>query len=136
MAFKISDPIGKAMYGPLFARLALGAYFVFAGLTKLHNPNGFVMMVRSYNILPEPLATLYGIGLPYLEIGAGGLLVIGLWTTLVSFILSLLLLSFVIALGPYSHQPFNKDIILLGLSLSFLWSGAGALSVDLFRKSG
>lgn len=136
---KMNEPIGNAMYGPLFIRVSLGGYFILAGLTKLENPTAFVQEIQKFGILKEPLATLYGILLPYVEIFSGGLLVLGLWTTLAAILTSLMLLSFVIALrvfpDPTSHL-FNKDIMLMGASLSLLWSGAGFYSIDYFRKTG
>ncbi len=138
-AMKMNEPVGDAMYGPLFIRLTLGSYFIFAGLTKLDNPTAFVNEVQKFNILREPLATLYGLLLPYIEILAGGLLLLGLWTTLAAIVTSLMLLSFVIALRifpePGSHL-FNKDVILLGASMSLMWSGPGFFSIDYFRKTG
>jgi uncharacterized membrane protein YphA (DoxX/SURF4 family) len=136
---KMNEPVGNAMYGPLFIRLSMGAYFILAGLTKLENPAAFVNEVQKFGVLKEPLATLYGLLLPYVEIIAGGLLVVGLWTTLAGILTSLMLLSFVIALrvfpDPTSHL-FNKDIMLLGATLSLLWSGPGYFSIDYFRKTG
>lgn len=138
MAIKLHEPIGQAQYGPFFIRITLGAYFIIAGLKKLQNPGLFVDEVQKFGILKEPLATLYGILLPYIEIGAGGLMVLGIWTTLAAILTSLMLLSFIIALGffpnPNGDRLFNKDVILLGASLSLLWSGGGFMSVDRFRK--
>lgn len=124
------------MYAPLVLRLVLGAYFIFAGRMKIDNLPAFVEVVRGYHVLPDHLGTLYATLLPFVEVGAGALLVLGMWTTLAAMLTSLMLLSFIIALGIFSHQPFNKDIVLLAASISLLYSGSGALSVDLFRKSG
>lgn len=133
---KMHEPIGSPDYAALLVRIPLGVYFVMAGLMKLHSPEAFVLSVRKFGVLPEPIATLYGIMLPYFEILAGGFLVIGIWTTLAALLTSLMLISFVVALGLKSHEPFNKDVLLLGGSLSLLFSGAGRFSVDRFRKAG
>ena len=132
----MNEPIGNALYGPLLARLPLGAYFLLAGYAKLQNPDKFVMVVKKFGILPEPLATLYAILLPYVETISGGMLILGAWTTLFAILMSLMLASFIIAIGLFEGMPFNKDLVLLGLSLSFLWSGSGACSIDRFRKTG
>lgn len=124
------------MYAPLVARLPIATYFMLAGYSKFQNSREFVIAVQGFGILPEPLATLYGILLPYVEMVIGALLFLGLWTTLCAIVTSLMLLSFIIALGVYQGKPFNKDIVLLGLSLSLLYSGAGAWSIDRFRKTG
>jgi uncharacterized membrane protein YphA (DoxX/SURF4 family) len=135
---RMHEPIGNAIYGPLIIRVCLGSYFMIAGWLKLDNVEGFINEVKGFKILPDELATVYGILLPYLEIGAGGLLIIGIWTTMVAFIVSLMLLSFVLAIGvfPSKTDLFNKDIILMASTLSLLYSGAGAFSIDRFRKSG
>lgn len=133
---KMHEPIGSPIYGPLLLRVTLGIYFFLAGEAKLNLGPQFMAEVKSFGLLPDRLAELYAVLLPWLEIFAGILLVLGLWTTLAAILTSLMLLSFVIAMGPFGHRPFNKDIILLASSLSLLFHGAGALSVDRFRKSG
>ena len=134
----MNQPIGNSLYGPLLIRLSLGAYFILAGLSKLDNLEGFVVEVKKLAILPEPFATLYGTLLPYIEIGGGSFLILGIWTTLAAIIISLLLASFVFAFGifPNNTDLFNKDLILLAASLSLMYSGAGAFSIDQFRKTG
>lgn len=135
---KPNEPIGKIEYAPLLFRITLGGYFVIAGLTKLRNVEVFIQAVKDFGLLPFHLSTLYGTLLPYVEVAIGALLIIGMWTTLSSLIASMLLLSFTVAIGvfPNSNELFNKDIILLAGALSLLFSGAGALSIDGFRKSG
>ena len=132
----MNEPIAAEIWGPLMLRVPLGAYFLLAGLVKLDNPNAFIGQIKAFHLLPDPLSVLYGILLPYFEIATGGLLILGAWMTLAGIVAALMLLSFVIALGPYNGQPFNKDILLLGGALSLLYSGAGAWSVDRFRKNG
>jgi uncharacterized membrane protein YphA (DoxX/SURF4 family) len=136
---KMNEPIGNPIWGPLIIRLTLGAYFVLAGWAKLGNAAGFIKEVHSFGILPGQAATLYGILLPYFELAAGVLLIVGIWTTLAAMLTSLMLLSFVIAFGAFpkgGELLFNKDILLLAASVSLLYSGAGALSIDRFRKTG
>jgi uncharacterized membrane protein YphA (DoxX/SURF4 family) len=131
-------PIWNSIWAGFLLRLPLGAYFFFAGRLKLQNIEGFVAEVKKYHVIPDQLATLYAVMLPYLEIIAGVLLIVGLWTTLASIVISALLVSFIIALGVHPDNPklFNKDIILLGHSLALLCIGAGAFSIDNFRAKG
>jgi uncharacterized membrane protein YphA (DoxX/SURF4 family) len=139
MAWSTSDPIGNPLFGPFLVRVGLGGYFALAGLVKLENITVFVDRVRAFGILPNELATLYGLLLPYAEIAVGTLLILGFWTTVASALASLMLSSFIVALGLFPNSQvmvFNKDIILLGGSLSLLYSGSGAMSVDRFRKLG
>ena len=136
MAIKMNEPIGPAVVGPLFCRLALGAYFLMAGLSKLQMLSAFVQQVKAFAVLPDNLASLYGILLPYLEVFVGACLILGLWTTMVGILASLMLISFVCAFGlfPGSSEIFNKDIVLLGGILCLLYTGPGAYSVDNMRK--
>jgi putative oxidoreductase len=135
---KPSQPIGNAEYGPLFIRVALSAYFILAGLTKLKDPVGFMQEVQAMGLLPNKFALVFAIVLPYVEIAAGALCLIGFWTTLSACLLAAMLGSFIYAMGikPTDLSPFNKDFILLAGALSLLYTGAGAMSIDRFRKSG
>ena len=135
---KFNKPVGDAMYGPLLIRLALGGYLLMAGLAKLDNIPGFVNEVQAFNYMPEHLSTVYGILIPYLEVMAGGMILLGMWTTLAASLGGLIILSFVFAFGifPYTSKIFNKDLILLSAALSLLYTGAGALSIDRFRSTG
>lgn len=125
------------MFGPLFIRLTLGTYFVAAGYLKIQNLPGFIAEVQKFNILPGNLSSLYGTLLPYVEMGAGTLMILGFWTTMASSLCGLMLVSFIIAmkLFPADNILFNKDVILLGACISLMYSGGGAFSIDGFRKA-
>lgn len=133
---KMSQPIGPAPYGPLLVRLALGAYFIMAGTTKLDLLAAFVDQVRAFGVLPGNIAAVYAILLPYVEIGVGGLLILGMWTSMSSILAGLMIFSFVCAFGvfPGSRDIFNKDLILLAATCSLLYSGPGAFSIDNIGK--
>ena len=135
---KPSVPIGQSIYGPFLIRLTLGSYFIMAGLVKLENPQGFLEEVQRMALLPQSGSLLVGIILPYVEIAAGTLLLVGFWTVLAALFTSIMLIAFIVAIGlkPTAFGPFNKDFILLAASLSIMYSGAGAFSVDRFRTSG
>lgn len=134
---KMHEPVGKPEYGALILRMPLGAYFVLAGLMKLKNVHVFIETVKTYNVLPENVAILAGVLIPYLEVGCGALLLLGLWTTLSASISSILLCSYIYSVGflvGEGKELFNKDIILLGAALSLLYTGPGRGSIDGFRK--
>ena len=138
MAIKMHQPMGNPLYGPFFVRVSIGGYFLLAGLMKLDNIPTFVREVQAFHLLPDHLATLYGIMLPYTEVLVGTLLIAGIWTTMAAILSSLMLASYVLAIGifPTATELYNKDLILLAGALSLVFSGAGALSVDRFRKTG
>lgn len=136
---KMNEPIGNIIYAPMLIRLSIGIYFVLAGLRKLDKLAEFVTVVEQFNVLPSQLAHLYATIIPYLEVAGGLLLVIGCWTSLAAILTSLMLISYIVAIGLFPHQSselFNKDLIFLAGTLSLLYSGPGAYSIDGFRRSG
>ena len=132
----MDEPIGPASVGPLIARVVIGAYFLLAGLSKLQMLSAFVAQVKTFGVLPENASSLYAVLLPYLEVFIGGCFILGLWTTMVAIVASMLLVSFIFAFGffPGSSDIFNKDIVLLGTVLSLLYTGPGAYGLDNIRK--
>ena len=136
MAIKINEPIGRNVWAPFLIRLALGGYFIMAGLGKLEVLAAFIEQVKSFGILPNNVSALYATLLPYGEVAIGGLMIAGLWTTLTGILSSLLLLSFVFAFGffPGSHDIFNKDLILCAAACSLLFSGPGVYALDNIRR--
>jgi uncharacterized membrane protein YphA (DoxX/SURF4 family) len=133
---KLDEPVGDAQWGPTIYRLAIGSYFMLAGLMKLDRMDVFLRHVVEFGVLPKQVAILYGTFLPYAEVTVGFLLLIGFWTTLASLAASVLLVSFIVALGvfPNSNRLFNKDIILLGGTVALMFSGGGRYSLDRFRR--
>ena len=133
----MNQPIGNSNLGPLFLRVSIGLYFLLAGMRKIDNIQTFISIVEEHHVLPKQLAQLYGILVPYLEVGSGFFLLIGFWTTLGGLLSSLLLTSYIIAIGifPYpASELFNKDIIILSGTICLMYTGAGAFSIDKFRK--
>lgn len=132
-----TKPVGDTAWGPTIFRVALGGYFIMAGMMKLENMGVFLRHVIDFGVLPRQMAIIYGSSLPYAEVIVGALLVVGFWTTLMSMIAALMLLSFVLALGLFPNDPrlFNKDIILLAGAVALMFSGAGRYSIDNFRQN-
>ena len=81
------------------ARIALGAVFLYAGITKIADPAGFSQAVYNYHLLPSWLVNMTAIILPWVEVVAGTCLVLGLWIPGGALIISTLLFIFIIALG-------------------------------------
>jgi uncharacterized membrane protein YphA (DoxX/SURF4 family) len=136
---KPAEPWGSPLWAPFFIRIFLGGYFILAGFSKFNYLPDFVGIVRQFGILPDSMATIYGIVLPYIEISVGFLILSGFWSTLSGILAAILLLSYILAVGifPYdiNKNLFNKDVILFGSALSLIFSGSGAYSIDRFRKN-
>lgn len=58
--------------------LIFGVVFVYAGAMKVRDPITFLDDIRSFQILPDPLAAWLALGLPWLEIFAGLAVITGL----------------------------------------------------------
>jgi uncharacterized membrane protein YphA (DoxX/SURF4 family) len=83
----------------LLVRLCLGGILLAAGASKLADRAGFVQGVLDFGVLPARLGRLYGRCLPFLELGAGGLLLAGIAVPASAALAVLLLASFVVAVA-------------------------------------
>jgi len=81
----------------LGSRLVLGGIFIAASITKLQDQSGFVDDVVRYGILPDILAQLYGIIVPWLELFIGCSLILGIFSRLSSAVSIPLIISFAVA---------------------------------------
>ncbi len=61
----------------LVARLIIGGLFIYASIYKVLNPADFSVTVRNYTILPLEWTNLVAITLPWVELGSGLFLVLG-----------------------------------------------------------
>lgn len=85
-------------------RIALAGIFIVAAYGKLLHTGALVATVENYNILPLPLARYFAYTLPWIEIIAGIMLLIGLGTRGSALALGLLLVSFIIAIAVNLHR--------------------------------
>lgn len=81
----------------LVLRLFVGATFIFSAVTKLPLQYRFIEVVQSYHLLPDPLATAYGIALPWIELLIGVYLLLGVLLRPSAFATILIGISFLIA---------------------------------------
>lgn len=78
-------------------RVVLGGIFITASFGKFQNQAEFVYAVMSYGILPDSLAQLYGLVLPWAELFIGCALVLGIFTRFASVLTIPLVISFITA---------------------------------------
>jgi putative oxidoreductase len=84
----------------LFAlRLALGGVFLYAGTTKVVNPQAFADSIATFKILPPQLINLVALGLPPFEILLGLMLISGWKARAASLAVAGLGIVFGLALG-------------------------------------
>lgn len=131
-----------ASLGLLLNRVSLGMYFAVAGYGKLFEMGSEAWLEHFFSVqpawLPDWFTKTYGHALPYVEIVAGAILVLGLLGRVASAIMALLLISFIIAVTDIFPKgfPFQPNIILLTLALLLTMLGPGGWSIDrvIFRK--
>lgn len=137
-------------------RLVLGGIFIYASLDKIAHPEQFAKIVYNYKILPHSLINIFAITVPWVELICGIFLIVGIFVESSSAILSLLLLSFIIALsvnflrgldvncGCFSTDPQGKkegaillirDFVLLAIGLQIFFSNSRFASLtSVFNK--
>jgi uncharacterized membrane protein YphA (DoxX/SURF4 family) len=93
----------------LFARLVLGGVLLVAGYLKVIAPDKSQMAVRSYEMLPNSIANLLGLVLPFLEIAIGVLLVLGALTKVMAALGGLTMVIFIIAISQAWARGLNID---------------------------
>jgi putative oxidoreductase len=76
--------------------IALGALFFWAGLQKVFYSFDFVKAVLAYRLLPDTLAGITAAALPWVEMAAGLLLVLGVKRRSCLLLLGLLLGGFIV----------------------------------------
>jgi uncharacterized membrane protein YphA (DoxX/SURF4 family) len=133
---RVPGPVSLAL---LLNRFSLGLCFLAAGVMKLRMgvhefyTKAFLGLRPAW--LPDLLAWPYGHALPFVEVLVGGLLIIGLFTRVTAGVMTVMLISFTIALmgaGMFfqNGQPFHTNVILGTLAFLLATLGGGRWSLD------
>jgi len=93
----------------LVFRLVVGAVLLVAGYLKAFNPSKARMAVRAYEALPIPVANILGVALPWIEIGAGLLLILGVAVRQTAIFSGFLMLIFIIAIAQAWARGLSID---------------------------
>lgn len=86
-------------YQALSIRLVLGGVFVWAGTAKLVQIPSFVETVAAFDILPADWAASFALSVIWIELIAGGLLLLDIWPRSNALVVLVLLVVFSAALG-------------------------------------
>lgn len=78
----------------LISRWILGLTFIYAGLCKFYMPVEFVQAVQNYQLVSDSIARYISEVLPWIELTAGFLLIIGLFTRAAIRVIVILLIIF------------------------------------------
>jgi putative oxidoreductase len=67
-------------YLTLLARLLIGGLFIYASAHKIYYPLDFAAAIRNYSLLPPSWSNFVALTLPWIELGAGIFLILGIQT--------------------------------------------------------
>ena len=78
----------------LAVRLTAAGIWLFAGITKLADLDGFRAQVDAYQVLPHALVSPFSYGLPLVEVAIGGYLLVGAMVRPTAILASVLMVIF------------------------------------------
>lgn len=102
--FKIAQPWLTFLF-----RLILGGVLLAAGGLKIGNLQKSAMATRAYELLPIPVANFLGYSLPWIEIGIGALLIIGVGVRVMGLLGAVIMLAFIIAIAQAWARGLSID---------------------------
>ncbi len=103
------DGSNRQLWLTTVARVALGLVMVYAGVSKISDPDQAVRAVQAYELLPRGLDQFVGYGLPLLEVALGVLLILGLGTRIVAILAGLFMLVFIAGVGSAWARGLSID---------------------------
>ena len=125
------DLLAFGLIAPLILRIAVGAMFLNAGVKKLRQRTWVFALFERLNLKP---ASTYTIAFGVLECVAGALLIVGFLTQIAALITLLISAFALYSKSKHPEQtPGSRGVffLLLVISLSLLFSGAGFFAFDL-----
>jgi uncharacterized membrane protein YphA (DoxX/SURF4 family) len=87
----------------------VGGIFLYAGISKMLDPAQLAVQVRNYQLAPWWLIHPAAIVLPWIEIVAGLLLILGIWAIEATIVLAGLLALFLGAIGWAMYQGLDIE---------------------------
>ena len=96
-------------YLTLAARLVIGGMFVYASIHKIADPGQFAVAIRNYLIVPPEWSHLIALTLPWVEMGAGTFLILGIQTKPSALLTTGMLAVFLVAIVRAYATGLNID---------------------------
>ena len=93
----------------LLFRIIVGFVFIYAGILKISDPAGFSDAINNYDLLPLSFVNFFAITLPWIELVAGLFLLFGISVKESSFIISVMLVVFILAIIISLGRGLNID---------------------------
>lgn len=124
----------------LIARFYLGGIFIYAAWGKILDPYAFALSIATYQMLPTHVINLMAIALPWLELVAGVLLVVGTLTRPAVLLVNGMMVVFIYAI--YSAVTRGLDLGSCGcfaseeaaaeISMGTVWRDVWWLAIGIF----
>ena len=93
----------------LLFRIIVGFVFIYAGILKISDPAGFSDAINNYDLLPLSFVNFFAISLPWIEVVAGLFLLFGISVKENSFIISVMLVAFILAIAISLGRGLNIE---------------------------
>jgi putative oxidoreductase len=90
-------------------RLYLGFVFLYACMHKIADPSAFALDVATYQVLPLSLVNLAALILPWVELLAGIMIVVGFRTRTAALLIAGMMVVFMVALAWALHQGYDMS---------------------------
>ncbi len=100
----------------LLFRVIVGFVFIYAGILKISDPAGFSDAINNYDLLPLSFVNFFAITLPWIEVVAGLFLLFGISVKENSFIISVMLVVFLLAIVISLGRGLNIECGCFGTS--------------------
>ena len=94
---------------PLVFRLIVGGVFLIAAVPKILHPDKFAIDISHYRLLPYAWIHLLAITLPWIELVAGVLLILGVWLRASAWIITGMMVMFVVVIASALARGLNID---------------------------
>jgi len=91
------------------ARLYLGYVFILACAHKIADPGAFALDVATYQLLPLSLVNITALVLPWIELLAGNMIVIGFRTRAAALLIAGMMVVFMVALAWALHLDLDMS---------------------------
>lgn len=126
-------------------RVALGIVFIAASMDKIQDQEAFAQNIANYRIVPFQFIHIIAVILPWLEIIAGGMLVLGIWIRANAALTVGLLFAFVLAIsqallrhlditcGCFDNTPSAHKMTRWTLYWDLIWIGWAMLVLSYDR---
>lgn len=110
-------------------RWPLGLVFIYASLEKIADPAAFAVTIDNYRLFPLWTIGPLAIALPWLELWAGLMVLVGVWKRPAAFILAVLLTAFMMAVGYNLHRGLDFECGCFGsgsrrAGINLMWQDA------------